>query len=79
MLEDIEKPMSDSSKNLANISKSAILGYAGAAAMILGFISEWPKQDNQANIFKAINLAGATAAICLAGICQHTKSSQRPS
>lgn len=71
--------MSDSSKKIANTSKSAIIGYLGAAFMIVGFISEWPKQDAEANIFKAINLAGATAAICLAGICQHTKDSSRHS
>jgi len=58
---------------LAKQSKSAIVGYIGAIFMILGFISEWPRQNDQSNIFKAINLAGATAAICLAGICQHTK------
>mgnify|MGYP006281012421 FL=1 len=59
--------------SLTKQSKSAVVGYLGAAAMVVGFISEWPRQDAQANIFKAINLAGATAAICLAGICQHTK------
>ena len=71
--------MSNASHKIANTSKSAIVGYIGAIFMIVGFVSEWPKQDAQSNIFKAINLAGATAAICLAGICQHTKSSQRPS
>lgn len=65
--------MNKASSLLAKQSKSAILGYLGAAAMVVGFISEWPKQDSLSNVFKAINLAGATAAICLAGICQHTK------
>jgi hypothetical protein len=58
---------------LAKQSKSAIIGYIGALFMIIGLASAWPRQDAQSNIFKAINLAGATAAICLAGLCQHTK------
>lgn len=71
--------MSETAKKLVNTSKSAVVGYIGAAFMIIGFVSEWPKQDTGSNIFKAINLAGATAAICLAGICQHTKSNSRES
>jgi|GEM_PF-4238157 len=41
--------------------------------MLIGFVSELPRRDSQSDIFKAINLAGATAAICLAGICRNTK------
>jgi len=58
-------------------SKSAVVGYLGAAAMVIGFGSAWHRQDDAANLFKAINLAGATAAICLAGICQHTKGDRQ--
>jgi hypothetical protein len=54
-------------------SKSALAGYIGAAIMAAGFISELPNRDSQSDIFKAINLAGATCAICLAGICRNTK------
>ena len=54
-------------------SKSAIVGYIGAGLMLIGFASEWPKPGAEANLFKAINLAGATCAICLAGICRNTK------
>lgn len=54
-------------------NKSALIGYLGAAVMAAGFISELPRQSEQSNIFKAINLAGATAAVCLAGICRNTK------
>ena len=62
---------------LSQQSKSAIAGYLGAAAMVIGFVSMWHRQDDEANIFKAINLAGATAAICLSGICQHTKGNRQ--
>jgi len=54
-------------------SKSALVGYIGATIMLIGFVSELPRRDSQSDIFKAINLAGATAAICLAGICRNTK------
>lgn len=60
-------------------SKSAIVGYIGAIFMIFGFVSTWSRQDAESNIFKAINLAGATAAICLAGLCQHTKKNNSKS
>ena len=65
--------MTNPLQTLSKQSKSALIGYLGAAAMMVGFVSEWPRQDPLSNIFKAINLAGATAAICLSGICQHTK------
>ena len=60
-------------EGLKSQSKSAIIGYVGAAVMLIGFASEWPKPGAEANLFKAINLAGATCAICLAGICRNTK------
>lgn len=41
--------------------------------MIIGFLSVWGNMSDKAQLFKAVNLAGATAAICLAGIAQHTK------
>jgi len=79
MLGVLVKLMSNASQKIANTSKSAIVGYLGAIFMMVGFISEWNDTSSQANIFKAINLAGATAAICLAGICQHTKEASRNS
>ena len=56
-----------------SFSKTAGVGYLGALFMIIGFLSVWGNLSDKAQVFKAINLAGATAAICLAGIAQHTK------
>jgi len=58
-----------------SLSKTATVGYIGGFFMLFAFFSVWSNMSDRAQLFKAINLAGATTAICLAGIAQHTKKS----